>query len=154
MKRKHIVYLASVFAVAFTFIASIMLVTNITNQLLYSKINTVLLLLTFTSNFLIWFLTFMLYSYGEDITEISSEARETVEEFLDRLKNAGLTIDKLEKFEPIIDELAEVVDEVEPEKVNMLMEKGLEYLEYMNGSDEEFDEEFNDQLDELVKEGE
>ncbi len=147
-------YLASVFAVAFTFIASIMLVTNITNQLLYSKINTVLLLLTFTSNFLIWFLTFMLYSYGEDITEISSEARETVEEFLDRLKNAGLTIDKLEKFEPIIDELAEVVDEVEPEKVNMLMEKGLEYLEYMNGSDEEFDEEFNDQLDELVKEGE
>lgn len=128
---------------------AVYLVMNIVDLMLYSRINTVLLLLTFTSNFLIWFLTYMLYSYGEDFAEKSENVQETVEEFLDRLKSAGLTVDKLGKFEPIIDELAEVVDEVEPEKVNMLIDKGLEYLDYMNGSDSD-DDGIDDQLDELV----
>lgn len=128
---------------------AVYLVMNIVDLMLYSRINTVLLLLTFTSNFLIWFLTYMLYSYGEDFAEKSEDVQETVEEFLDRLRSAGLTVDKLGKFEPIIDELAEVVDEVEPEKVNMLIDKGLEYLDYMNGSDSD-DDGIDDQLDELV----
>lgn len=96
----------------------------------------------------------MLYSYGEDFTQKSEEIEESVEEFLDRLQSAGVTIEKLQKFEPVIDEIADVLDEVDPGKVSMLMEKGLEYLEYMNGSDDELDGKFDDQLDELVKEGE
>ncbi len=102
-----------------------------------SRINFIVLMLTLVSNLVIWIFGFVTYSYAEDMREEAEKYGELLQNAKERLEGAGVTLEKIQEFEPLIDELGEVTDRVDPEKLGKLMEEGLdlleEYYELKNG---------------------
>lgn len=105
-------------------VASLMAVIYIDSMWL--KINVLLFLqfVTFASNMIIFAYGQRILSFAftaqEELTEVEDEWKDIV----DSLDSAGVTADKLQKFEPLVDKLSEFLDRVEEGNI----EKGVDML--------------------------
>jgi len=123
MKRKQLMFLSAFMAIFLSVLIGIIWSVRIEDSLYLMRVNLIILIVTLVSNLVIWIFGFVTYSYAEDMRERAQKFQNQTEEWEERLASAGLTLDKLSKFEPMLDQLGEVSDEIDVEKASKLVKK-------------------------------
>lgn len=156
LKRKHIMFILAFISIFGSLIVGIVWSLRVESSIKLMRINLIIIMVTLISNLVIWIFGFVTYSYAEDLRERGQKFQNQAEEWEERLNSAGLTLDKLSKFEPLLDELGEVTEDIDVDKLSRAIEDAVELLDDYNDmknnenngkTDEDFMEEIVEESD-------
>lgn len=122
---------------------------GIEDKLLLLRIAMILNTFAVGSNVVIVIVSGLSFDYVDEMQDMADNSYEVFNDSMERFRKAGLTVQKITKFEPLIDEVGEDVDEIDPESLSKAMKFVVKRINRFdgNGLDENLDEDIEDILE-------